>query len=162
MSKKDTRTATPPREYAGAMDKLRDEMAASKDEKIRLLGEGLTAMLRLHPEWEANILKDGRTIKGALDMVRKKATGGCSDPIRTTRSLCEYYGLDCGDVHRLTLEVTRAMIGEGEETGDTSSDTCSGEPCSPRSPGQTAPQTYAPPQTEPDPFDLDALLGGVL
>ena len=61
--------------YASAMDKIRDEMAASKDSKIQLLGEGLTALLQLHPELEKHILEKGKTIKGALEEVRKNATG---------------------------------------------------------------------------------------
>lgn len=138
------------RTYVNAIDKIRDEMAASKDSKIQLLGEGLTAMLQLHPELEKYILEKGKTIKGALEAVRKNATGGCSDPIQTTRSLCGYYGIECKNPHVLALEVAVAMMG-----------------------GETAVAQETPPSVLPstshlplkgkaegaDPFDLDSILG---
>ena len=111
------KTTSPPVEYASAMDKIRDEMAKSKNAQIALLGEGLTTMLLLHPEWEENIAQDKKTIEGALGAVRKNAVGGCSDPVRTTKSLIEYYGINCADPRRLALEVTAGMM--GGETPDT-------------------------------------------
>lgn len=142
-------------DYTRAIDKIRDEMAGSKGEQIQLLGEGLTAMLQLHPEWEGRILAKGKTLSGALGAVRKNATGGCSDPIRTTKSLCEYYGIECKNPHALALEVTVAMMGgESAEAGTSKL---------PQSPAATAPSGREPFGTpaEPDPFDLDALLGGL-
>ena len=105
--------ASPPVEYACGMDKIRDELAKSKDAQIALLGEGLTAMLLLHPEWEEQLAQRDKDIKGALAAVRKNAVGGCSDPVRTTKSLIEYYGIKCEDPRRLALEVTAGMMGEG-------------------------------------------------
>lgn len=148
------------RTYASAMDKIRDEMAASKDSKIQLLGEGLTAMLQLHPEWEQAILEKGKNIKGALEAVRKNATGGCSDPIQTTKSLCGYYGIKCENPHVLALEVAVAMMGGGRiplsampaapiERGDEAAGTSSAL----RAP---SPEGKA---GEADPFDLDSILG---
>ena len=127
-------------------------MAGSKDSKIQLLGEGLTAMLQLHPEWEQAILNKDKTIKGALDAVRKNATGGCSDPIQTTKSLCGYYGIECKNPHVLALEVTVAMMGGEAAAAGTSSVGASADTF-PRGEG-----TGKPPM-EADPFDLDSILG---
>ena len=139
--------------YASAMDKIRDEMAASKDSKIQLLGEGLTAMLQLHPELEKHILEKGKTIKGALEEVRKNATGGASDPVQTTKSLCGYYGIKCENPHVLALEVTVQMMG-GEAAAE-------GIAKFPQSPSATAPSEREPSggQAATDPFDLDSILG---
>ena len=143
---------TEERTWVNAVDKLRDEMAKSPAAaKLQLLGEGLTAMVMLHPEWEANILKDGKTISGALEKVKANAKGGCSDPIQTTKSLVEYYGLNVKDVHRLTLEITREMIGEGE--GETKGAPSPAAPVLPHCDGE-AKEAHAA-----DPFDLDALMG---
>lgn len=145
-------------DYTRAIDKIRDEMAGSKGEQIQLLGEGLTAMLQLHPEWEGSILAKGKTLSGALGAVRKNATGGCSDPIQTTKSLCEYYGIECKNPHVLALEVTVAMMG-GESDAGASSGTAVAAP-----PDAAKPLSLRPPvgkAQEPDPFDLDALLGGL-
>ena len=139
------------RTYANAIDKIRDEMAGSKGGQIQLLGEGLTAMLQLHPEWEKHVLEKGRTLAGALEAVRKNATGGCSDPIQTTKSLCGYYGIECVNPHVLALEVTVAMMGGA---GDTTSFVSAGAlPPSPEGEGSREEPKEA------DPFDLDALLG---
>ena len=129
-----------------AIDKVRDEMAKAKGEKLQLLGEGVTAMLQMHPELEEKILAKGKTLSGALEAVRKGAVDGCSDPIRTTKSLCAYYGIPCENPHALALEVTVAMMG-----GETPS----------QSPSATAlPLTGASREEAPaDPFDLDALMG---
>ncbi len=148
-------SAEPERTYANAIDKIRDEMAASKDSKIQLLGEGLTAMLQLHPEWEQAILNKDKAIKGALDAVRKNATGGCSDPIQTTKSLCGYYGIKCDNPHVLALEVSVQMMGgEAAVAQETTSSVSTGAlPPSPEGEGsREAPK-------EADPFDLDSILG---
>lgn len=160
MTKKETKakpqtSAETERTYVNAIDKIRDEMAASKDSKIQLLGEGLTAMLQLHPEWEQAILNKDKTIKGALEAVRKNATGGCSDPIQTTKSLCGYYGIECANPHVLALEVTVQMMGGEAAAAGTSSDPADGGATFPKGEG-----TGKLPM-EADPFDLDALLGGL-
>lgn len=126
-----------------AVDKVRDEMAKAKGGQIQLLGEGLTALLQLHPEWAEPILAEGKTLVGALGEVRKNATGGCSDPIQTTKSLCAYYGVKCENPHVLALEVTVALMGDCEK----------GTGMANAAPAKQ-PQTSA----DPDPFDLDALL----
>lgn len=139
--------------YASAMDKIRDEMANSKSEQIQLLGEGLTAMLQLHPELEDKILEKGKTLNGALGAVRAHATGGCSDPVRTTKSLCEYFGIKCENPHVLAMEVAVAMMGGEAAAAGTSSDSADGGATFPKGEG-----TGKPPM-EADPFDLDSILG---
>lgn len=142
--------------YNQAMDKLRDELATAKGGQIALLGEGLTAMLQRHPEWAEKILEKDKKIIGALDAVRKNAVDRCSDPVRTTKSLIEYYKLPCKDARRLALEITAAMMG-GEDGGTTSSVTAQrAAPPSPEGEGiEEAPAAA-------DPFDLDALIQGVM
>lgn len=135
------------RTYANAIDKIRDEMANSKSEQIQLLGEGLTAMLQLHPELEDKILQKEKTLDGALSAVRAHATGGCSDPVRTTKSLCEYFGIECENPHVLAMEVAVQMMG-GEAAAAGTSPAPAGAP-SPK--GRTE-------EKPADPFDLDALL----
>lgn len=125
-----------------AVEKLRDEMAAARDKRLQLLGEGVTVMLQVHPDWSDHILKKDKTLSGALEAIRRKAVGGCSDPILTTRSLCGYYGIPCDDPRRLGLEVTGGLMAGGKAG---------------------APRAAAPapaPAAEADPFDLDALMGG--
>lgn len=157
------------RTYVNAIDKIRDEMAGIKDSKIQLLGEGMTALLQLHPELEKYILEKGKTIKGALEAVRKNATGGCSDPVQTTKSLCGYYGIKCDNPHALALEVSVQMMGGGAEAAGTSSDNPSGpfgatSPCTgeARAAGKASEAGGATPPLQaaaPDPFDLDSILG---
>lgn len=136
-----------------AMDKLRDELAKEKGGKLKLLGEGLTAMLQRHPEWAENILETGRSILGALDAVKKNAVGGCSDPVRTTKTLIDYYKLPCKDPRRLALEVTAGMMGGDEGTGNSEQGTGM---AAVRSGDHQSPPLAPDPV---DPFDLDALMG---
>ena len=137
--------------YASAMDKIRDEMAASKERYVQVVGEYLTGYLLEHPDAEAAILNSDKTVRGSLkaveDYARKHKEGsvGIVDDATAFRLVLEYFGVK----------------GDAAAAG-TSSDIRSGEPCSPRSPVQTAPQTPAETSPEPDPFDLDALMGGAL
>ena len=58
MAKKNVSAAPapPPVTYASAMDKIRDEMAKSKDNYVQVVGEYLTDYLLAHPEAEAALL----------------------------------------------------------------------------------------------------------
>ncbi len=134
------------RTYTNAIDKIRDEMAKSKGGQLQLLGEGLTSLLQLHPELEKLFMAKDKTLAGALEAVRKNATGGCSDPIQTTKSLCGYYGIECKNPHVLALEVAVAMMG-GEAPSQ--------PPAAAALPLTGASQGGA----SPDPFDLDSILG---
>jgi len=136
-------------EYNRAMDAIRDEMAKSQDGKIAYLGEGLTAMLKLCPEYAGKIAAKGKTLSGAMDAIRKAAKGGVADPIQSTTAIIGYYGLDCEDARTLAVRVNLAMMGEKTTL-----------PQTPAEPAQT-PAEAAPTPAEADPYDLDALLGGL-
>lgn len=115
-----------------AIDRIRDEMAKSRDNKVTWLGEGMTALLGIHPEYAGNIAAEGKTLAGCMEAIRKRAEGGVADPITSTRAICEYYGIQADDMSRLCSEVHMAVLG-----------------------GTSAPAK------KKDDFDLDALLGGL-
>ena len=139
-------------EFDSALDKIRDAMACSKSKQIQLLGEGLTAMLQLHPELEDKILAKDKTLEGALGAVRVNAIGGCSDPIQTTKSVCQYFGIACENPHALALEVSVQMMGGeaavAQETTPSVSPSTSLLPMKGKAEGA-------------DPFDLDFILGAL-
>lgn len=124
-----------------AIDKVRDEMAKDKSGQIGYLGEGLTALLGIHPEYAANIAADGKTLKGCLEAIKKGAKGGVSDPATSTKSICAYYGIEVEDANQLAMEVNMAMLGGSV----------------PQTPAVTA--AHCAPAPKRDDFDLDALLG---
>ena len=125
-----------------AIDRIRDEMAKSKDKKIDYLGEGMTALLRIHPEYAEAVAAKDKTLSGCLEAIKEGARGGVSDPAMSTRAICGYYGIKPQSVERLAVEVHLAMLGD-------------------------VPQTPAPapvavtPAPVKDEFDLDAMLGGL-
>ena len=130
-----------------AIDKIRDEMAKSKDSKITYLGEGVTALLGIHPAYAEAIAAEGKTLAGCMEAIKKGAKGGVSDPEASTRAICRYYGIETDDPRRLAAEVNLALLGGAPQT--------------------PAPQTPAPPPESAKPaparegFDMDALLGGL-
>lgn len=123
-----------------AIDKVRDEMAKSKDGKLTYLGEGVTALLGIHPEYAEAIAAEGKTLAGCLEAIKKGAKGGVSDPATSTRSICDYYGIKTDDVNRLAVEVHMAMLGGAV-------------------PQASASKPEPKPEPRRDDFDLDALLG---
>ena len=126
-----------------AIDKIRDEMARHKNKQIDYLGEGMTALLSIHPEYAEAVAGKDKTLNGCLEAIKKGARGGVSDPAMSTKAICGYYGIKPESVERLAVEVHLAMLG-----GD-------------------VPQTPAPapvpvkPAPVKDEFDLDAILGGL-
>lgn len=165
-------TKAPPTEYASAMDKLRDEMAKSKDNYVQVVGEYLTDYLLAHPEAEAALLDKSKSIEGSLGTVRKEAEkvkqGNMAilDDRTVFGIVLGYFGLKSEpDVIRNGENVikTRENVPKigGNVPGETTGGTTSSDP----------PQAAAhlPPAGEgfwgdraghrPDPFDLDALLG---
>lgn len=62
-----------PADYDRAIDKLRDEMAASKSRYIQVVGDYLTGYLRGHPAAAGAILAKDKTIAGSLAAMRKEA-----------------------------------------------------------------------------------------
>lgn len=154
--------APPPATYATAMDKLRDELAKSKDNYVRVVGEYLTEFLVAHPEAEGKIMDADKSIKGSLETVRKEAekvkTGNVAvlDDKTVFGIVLGYYGIEGEATSSVTAKAaTPSPKGEGKDTGEAIP-----KP-SPKGEGgsaQALPEEVVP---DPDPFDLDALLGGV-
>ena len=134
-------------DYNAAMDKLRDEMALSKDQALGAIGEIMTALLQAAPEWAGAILAKGKTLLGAyaaLEEYARKNRGGKNcvyvPPDTAQEVICGYYGIKV----------------EGETGGTTGGPT--------EATTSPAPAGHPPLKgraEEPDPFDLDALLEGI-
>lgn len=136
-------------DYNAAMDKLRDEMALSKDQALGAIGEIMTALLQAAPEWAGAILTKGKTLLGAygaLEEYARKNRGGKNcvyvPPETAQEVICGYYGIRMeGDVLKTEPDVFK-----------TEPDVLKTEP------DVLKAEHKAP---EPDPFDLDALLEGI-
>lgn len=138
------KTTAPTVEYTSAMDKIRDEMAKSKDKYVEVVGEYLTDYLLAHPEAETALLDKDRSIADSLAAVRKEAekvrTGNMAilDDRTVFGIVLGYFGLKsepdvikkAGDVPKTAEDVPK-----------------------------TAEDVPAPEPEPADPFDLDALLG---
>ena len=158
-------TKAPPTEYATAMDKLRDEMAKSKDIYVQVVGEYLTDYLLAHPEAEAALLAKGKSIEGSLAAVREEAekvkTGNMAilDDRTVFGIVLKYFGLKPEpDVIKTEGNVLKTGANvPGETTGGTTSSdppqAAAHLPLKGKAFGETGKGTA------PDPFDLDALLG---
>jgi hypothetical protein len=97
------KSASPPVEYASAMDKIRDEMAKSKDKYVEVVGEYLTDYLLAHPEAETALLDKDKSIAGSLERVRKEAekvkTGNMAilDDRTVFGIVLGYFGIEDGE-----------------------------------------------------------------
>ena len=83
------------------MDKLRDEMAAAKDDSsIAVLGEYMTERLLGDEALAGAVLTKGKTLAEAFDAIkeyaRKHQRNGfaCVDEETAYRVTCEYYGIE--------------------------------------------------------------------
>ena len=161
-------TKAPPEEYASAMDKLRDEMAKSKDKYVQVVGEYLTDYLLAHPEAEAALLEKGKSIEGSLETVRGEAQkvrqGNVAvlDDRTVFGIVLGYFGLKSEpDLLKSEPDVLKTgpdVIKNGENVpaeAGTSFVTAGAVPPSPK--GKAFGETGQ--ATATDPFDLDALLG---
>ena len=157
-------TKAPPEEYASAMDKLRDEMAKSKDKYVEVVGEYLTDCLLAQPEAEAALLDKSKSIKGSLETVRKEAEkvkqGNMAilDDRTVFGIVLNYFGLKSEpDAIKTEWNVPKTGANvPGETTGETTSSdppqAAAHLPLKGKAFGETGQDTPA------DPFDLDALL----
>lgn len=123
------------------MDRIRDEMAAAKNDYISMMGEMLTEYLRLHTETE---IDSKCNLSGAFEalkqIAKKKQRSGCyaMPPREVFGEMMIYFGLPHADADYKAVML--AMIGQ---------------------PAPDIPTPKAPlKQTAPtgDLFDLDALL----
>ena len=125
-----------------AIDKIRDEMATAKANKdaIGAVGEIVTELLEANPAAEAAILAKDKTLEGCFkameDYARKHKDGNCyyMPPERAEAVICEYYGIEAGATPP-ALRATAPCTGEATESGEG--------------------------KKTVDPFDLDALMGGL-
>jgi hypothetical protein len=129
------------------IDRVRDEMAAAKNDYIAMLGEMLTVYLNAHAEAE---IDEKKSLKGAFEALRnaarKKQNGGCyaMPPREAFEGMMQYYGLPHADAD--FANCMAAVIGQKVPDAPDAPDAM---PASPK-------PTPAP----ADEFDLDALLGG--
>ena len=85
--------------FERAMEKLRDEMAAAKDQTTQAVGEMMCAHLRQNPGWADAILRSDKRLGGLYaamhDAAKKKQKGGCyyMPPDEEARMAREYYGI---------------------------------------------------------------------
>lgn len=126
-----------------AMDHIRDEMAATKEDSISVIGEMMTVYLMRNPEVE---IAEDKTLKGAygamFDLAKKnRGKSNCyfMQPRMAFDTIMQYFGIKPDQA-----EFDACMLGMI---------------------GQSAPDTHdaAPAQSESDIddlLDLDALLGG--
>lgn len=82
-----------------AIEKLQQEMNASKEPYIGFIGQYMLDHINGRPADAAAIMQNGKTIAGSLavmkDKAKKKATGGCAmfTPDEGFTIIMEYYGL---------------------------------------------------------------------
>lgn len=98
--------------YEKAIDKIRDEMAATKNNAIEMLGELLTAALRNHRDYAQAIMAEGKTVKGAYEAMRnvaRKEKRECIGPSEALKIALEYYGI------KTTAAEALAIIMGGQE-----------------------------------------------
>ena len=142
-----------------AMDKVRDEMAKTKSTNVQALGEIMTALIQARPEIAGAILKDGKTLDGCWkameDYARKHKTGNsfAMGPDIAENIIVEYYGMSM-PTRVWETEFARGVVKAGEETAPA---TRAAEPAA-KSADMEVTATATP---EPDPFDLDALMGAL-
>lgn len=83
-----------------AIEKLDAEMEKAKDSCSKYIAEQLLQLATSCPEVAEKILKQQKTLAGALEAVRqeaqKHAVGGCAciDEIQTMEIACKYYDID--------------------------------------------------------------------
>lgn len=148
-------------DFNRAIDKIRDEMAKKGSGRyVQVVGEYLTDYLQAHPEAAGAILAEGKTIKGSLDAMRQEAQkhreGNVAvlDDAAAFSVVLKYFGIkgEATAAAGTSSAPAGAPSPEGKamETADAKKPSPSGEG------GATAPGEVVP---QPDPFDLDALMG---
>ena len=126
--------------FEAAVDAIRDEMAANpKDGAIDIIGNFLSALLRLNPQHADKIIAEKKSIKGAMGAMKNEAakhksgSWGCVDFYTGMKIVLEYYGLPAME----TSEINSIMNSIMEQSA------------------APAPKSAPAPKDE---FDIDALL----
>lgn len=127
------------------IDRIRDEMAAAKNDYVSMMGELMTAYLRIHPDTEIDgAMKLDGAFNALREAARKKQKGGCyaMPPREVFDRMLEYYKIPHADADYAACMA--AVIGQS-------------------APDRPEPMSAAAPEpTEDDLIDLldiDALLG---
>lgn len=103
--------------YESAVDRIRDEMAATKDDAIQAVGEMMTEQLRAQPQISELVQKKGKTLRGAYqaigDYASKHRTGNHAvvPPAKAMELIAEYYGFTPTDGKPTSTEETQAHAG---------------------------------------------------
>ncbi len=166
-------------DFDRAMDAIRDEMAKTRSDSVRALGEIITAMLQASPQIGGAILKKDKTLAGCWKEMEKYArehkTGNsfCMGPDVAQNIIVEYYGMSL-PTKVWETEYAKGVVkaGEGTEDEGTSSVSPAASHLTQRGKafGEAATEPAAEAAdmvvtatvtSEPDPFDLDALMGGI-
>jgi len=140
-----SKTASPPKTFTNAIDMLRDEMATSTTRYVQVVGEFMTDYLLEHPEDQNTVLNSGKSIKGSVEQMKTEAAKhkefnvAVLDDETAFGIVLKYYG----------LKDKRGKRGTGTAATGTSS----------APDGAPSPEGKA--EEEPDPFDLDVLMGGL-
>ena len=161
MTKKAKSASPPPEEYASAMDKIRDEMAKSRDNYVQVVGEYMTGYLLDHPEAEAALMEKGKSISGSLEAVRKEAEKVKQGDMailddRTVFGIVRgYFGIKSEAEMPKTEGDVLKTPGNVIERHTNQKPSPSGEGGT----AQAVTDEVASHTIAPDPFDLNALLG---
>lgn len=111
-----------------AIEKLDAEMEKAQDSCSKYIAEQLLQLATSCPEVAEKILKQQKTLAGALAAVRqeakKHAVGGCAciDEIQTMEIACKYYDIDNAEPAVGTTAANQAL----GKTPETSMDTGAG------------------------------------
>lgn len=144
-------------------DRIRDEMAAAKNDYVSMMGELMTEYLRLHPQTE---IDDKKNLKGAFDalqaIARKKQKGGCyaMPPREVFGEMLAYYGLAHTDADFAACMM--AVIGQsavGDEVAEDAGNSLGLPAASHTHLNKAGKENGAAKAECDDLFDLDALLG---
>lgn len=127
------------------MDRIRDEMAKSRNPGVQIIGEAMTRILAECPEMGSTIGQEGKTLQGAFDRVKeyakKHAQSGCCfvPPQKAAEIVAEYWGIDIAMMQQAVAEAYMPAVAKMPEQ----------------------PKETSAASSLMDELDLDALLGGL-
>lgn len=112
--------------YDRAMERVRDEMAKSREPSVQAAGEMVTCALREHPEYGDAIAAAGKdkTLAALYAKMRsvaeKKKQGNCyfMPPVEAEAIMREFYGIAAGKVTSSVSPSASHLPNEGKALGD--------------------------------------------